>query len=143
MAREQRPDGTVRIADERCSFTFWRPRPGVVLLRIEGIDQGQFGSLPQDELRGDVVRYAPIELFVETGGGVMTPSPLVQEQWAEWFRDNRPALKAIHFLAGGKYLQFTAEVVKLFSRTGDLMRVYLDRAAFEEALQRSAPGFRV
>jgi hypothetical protein len=139
--REALEDGTVRIADEQCSFTYWRPRPGVVVMRIEGKDRGQFGTAPTDELRGDVARYAPVELFVDTRDPLVSAHVGVQDHWTEWFRENRSALKSVNMLVAGNYMHFTAEVVKHFSRTGELIRVYLDDARFSEALKRAAPGF--
>jgi hypothetical protein len=138
--REALEDGTIRLSTERCSYTYRRPRPGVVFLRITGDDRGEFGNVPRDELRGDISRYAPVELFIEmdetTGGNLP-----VQEAWTGWFSDNRPALKSVNILTRSKYMHVSIEIVKLFSRTGELIRVYLDPASFDEALQRAAPGF--
>ena len=138
--RETLEDGAVRLASERCRFTFRRPRPGVVCLLIEGHDRGEFGTTPMDEMREDLSRYAPVEMFIEMDDttGAVVP---VQEAWTEWFSENRSALKSVSMLTRSKYMHFTAEVVKLFSRTGELIRVYLDPAPFDEALQRAAPGF--
>jgi hypothetical protein len=139
VTRENRPDGAVRIWNEKASFTYHRPRPGVVLVIISGSDNGQFGFVTLDEMREDLSRYAPCELFVDTveARGVQMP---VQELWTEWFSNHRPALKSVNVLVGGKFMHITVEVAKLFSRTGELIRVYLDAAAFDEALERAAPG---
>jgi hypothetical protein len=138
--RETLEDGSVRLSSERCSFTYQRPRPGVVFLRISGDDKGEFGTAPMDELREDLSRYAPVELFVEMDDSTGANLP-VQEAWTEWFSRNRSALKGVSILARSKYMHFTAEVVKFFSRTGELIRVYLDSQPFEEALRRAAPDF--
>ena len=138
--REALEDGTVRLSSMRCRFTYRRLRPGVVFLLIEGQDRGEFGTAPMDELREDLSRYAPVEMFIEMDDttGAIVP---VQEAWTGWFSENRSALKSVSMLTRSKYMHFTAEVVKLFSRTGELIRVYLDPAPFDEALQRAAPGF--
>jgi hypothetical protein len=140
IQREVLQDGTVRLKSAKCSFTFYRLRPGVVLLRIEGDDSGEFGTAPMDELREDLSRYAPVEFFIE-----MLPTTSarlqVQEAWTEWFSQNRSALKSVSMLTRSKYMHFTAEVVKLFSRTGELIRVYLEPGPFEEAIARAVPGF--
>jgi hypothetical protein len=138
--RETLEDGSVRLANERCRFTYQRLRPGVVFLRIEGHDKGEFGTAPMDELREDLSRYAPLELFVEMDASSGAALP-VQEAWTEWFSTNRSALKGVSILARSKFMHFTAEVVKFFSRTGELIRVYLDPAPFDEALKRAAPDF--
>jgi len=138
--REKLEDGSIRLSSERCSFTYQRPRPGVVFLRIVGHDKGEFGTAPMDELREDLSRYAPIEMFIEMEetSGANLP---VQEAWTEWFNRHRSDLKGVSILPHSKFMHFTAEVVKFFSRTGELIRVYLDPVPFEEALQRAAPDF--
>ncbi len=139
--REVMEDGAVRLSSERCSFIYQRPRPGVVFIRIIGQDKGEFGTAPMDELREDIRRYAPVELFFEMDESTGANLP-VQEAWTEWFSDNRSALKSVSILTRSKFMHFTAEVVKLFSRTGELIRVYLDPEPFREALQRAAPGIQ-
>jgi hypothetical protein len=138
--RETLDEGSVRLTSERCRFTYQRPRPGVVFLRIEGLDKGEFGSAPMDELREDLRRYAPLELFIEmdVSSGAVLP---VQEAWTEWLSGNRSDLKSVSILTNSKFMHFTAEVVKFFSRTGELIRVYFEPQPFEEAFQRAAPGF--
>ncbi|OJH35896.1 hypothetical protein [Cystobacter ferrugineus] len=139
--REEREGGEVRLKSERCTFIYWRPRPGVVVLRIVGEDRGEFGTAPMDELRGDISRYAPLELFIEMEDSAEARMP-VQEAWTDWFNTHRSALKSVSILTRSKYMHFTAEMVKFFSRTGELIRVYLEEAPFEEALQRAAPSAR-
>ncbi len=139
--RETLECGAVRLSSERCSFTYQRPRPGVVFMRIVGTDRGEFGTAPMDELREDLSRYAPIELFFEMDESTGTNLP-VQEAWTAWFSGNRPALKNVSVLTRSKFMHVGAEVVKLFSRTGELIRVYLDPEPFLEALQRAAPDAR-
>ncbi|MFY0527566.1 hypothetical protein ACN28I_31965 [Archangium gephyra] len=135
--RETLECGAVRLSSERCSFTYQRPRPGVVVMRIVGNDKGEFGTAPMDELREDISRYAPIELFIEMDEITGANLP-VQEAWTGWFSTYRPALKSVSILTRSKFMHFTAEVVKFFSRTGELIRVYLEPRPFEEALERAA-----
>ncbi|WNG62019.1 hypothetical protein F0U59_50445 [Archangium gephyra] len=138
--RETLEDGSVRLSGERCSFTYHRPRPGVVFMRIVGNDKGEFGTAPMDELREDLSRYAPIELFIEMDEITGANLP-VQEAWTAWFSTHRPALKSASILTRSKYMHVSVEIAKLFSRTGELIRVYLEPQPFEEALQRAAPDF--
>ncbi len=140
--REMLEDGTVVLRDERCSFSFRELRPGVMLMQVSGHDTGQLGSAPMDELRDYLDRYAPVELFVALGeDGTTYPNLSVQEAWTEWFNLNRAGLKRVNILARGKYLHITTEVMKLFSRTGELVHVHVDPKPFEESLTRSVPGF--
>jgi hypothetical protein len=140
--REVLEDGSVRLTSERCSYTYRRPRPGVVFIRFTGDDRGEFGEAPRDELREDISRFSPIELFFEMDETTGATLP-VQDAWTEWFSGNRPALKSVSVLARSKFMHVSAEVVKLFSRTGELIRVYLDPQPFDEALQRAAPDARL
>ena len=143
--REVLADGTVALRGERCSFFFRRPRPGLVALKIVGarLDTGELGSAPMDELAGDLLGDAPLEMFIdasEAAGAVVS----IQEGWADWFARHRSRLGSVSMLVQGKYMHFTAEVVKFFSRTDELIRVYLDVTAFTSALDRAIarPGRR-
>jgi hypothetical protein len=140
--REMLEDGSVRVSSERCSYTYRRLRPGVVFIRIQGDDKGELGEAPRDELREDLSRYAPVELFFEMDESTGANRP-VQEAWTEWFSTLRPALKSVSVLTRSKYMHVSAELVKLFSRTGELIRVYLEPQPFEEALKRAAPDARL
>ncbi len=137
--REELAGGRVRLSTARCSFVYDRPRPGVVVCTMSGHDDGTFGTATVDELRGDVARFAPVELFFETRGE-FTAGTGVRTMWTDWIGANQRGLKSVNILVRSKYLQVTMEVTRLFSRTGELMRIYLDPAAFAEALGRSAPG---
>ncbi len=137
--REVLDDGTVVLRGERCSFFYHRPRPGLVAMKIVGprLDTGELGSAPMDELRGDLSRHAPLEMFIdasEAAGAVVA----IQEGWADWFARHRAELASVSMLVQGKYMHFTAELVKFFSRTDELIRVYLDVTAFTQALERAA-----
>jgi hypothetical protein len=137
--REVQSDGGVALRGERCSFFYRRPRPGLVAMKIVGarLDTGELGSAPMDELAADVAHGAPLELFIdasEAAGAVVS----IQEGWADWFARHRAQLTSVSMLVQGKYMHFTVEVVKFFSRTDDLIRVYLDAGEFAEALERAA-----
>ncbi|OJT19039.1 hypothetical protein BO221_36605 [Archangium sp. Cb G35] len=140
--RETLEEGSVRLSSERCSYTYRRLRPGVVFIRLVGDDKGEFGDAPRDELREDLSRYAPVELFFEMDESTGANLP-VQEAWTEWFSTWRPALKSVSILTRSKYMHVSVEIAKLFSRTGELIRVYLDPEPFHEAIQRAAPHARL
>jgi hypothetical protein len=40
-------------------------------------------------------------------------------------------------LVSSKYVRMTVEVAKLFSRTGELMRIYTDAPAFSDAITQA------
>jgi hypothetical protein len=137
--REVQADGSVALRGERVSFFYRRPRPGLVAMKIVGprLDTGELGSAPMDELAPDVAHGAPLELFIdasEAAGAVVS----IQEGWADWFARHRAQLTSVSMLVQGKYMHFTVEVVKFFSRTDELIRVYLDADEFAQALERAA-----
>lgn len=136
--RERLDDGTVVLRSAKCAFEVRRLRPGVVHVRIAGtdLDDGSLGKLPTDELDAELRRYAPVEVFIDASG---TPGAVaaVQNHWADWFARHAEELSGVHMLVRGKYLEVTVGLVKFFSRTSDLIRVYLDPAAFAEALEKS------
>lgn len=121
-------------------MTFTRPAMGVVLVRIAGEDTGQLGEAPFKELADDLFKFAPIELFCDVSEA-FNPTMPVQSMWTEWFAKHRGQLKGVNMLVKSKYMHLTAEVAKHFSRTGDLIRVYLDPQPFNEAIGRAAPSF--
>jgi hypothetical protein len=132
--------GVVALTSPSCRFEVVRPGPGIVVVTIAGHDRGEFGTAVFDELRDDLTRYPPLTVFLDISdavGAIVT----VQDHWSAWFADHRRALGAVHILTRGKYLHFTAEVVKLWSRTGDLIRVHSDSASFYDALRRAAPSY--
>ena len=142
VTRRNDGDGTVQLECEGCTFTYMRPRPGVVYLVIRGKDRGQFAEAAMHELEHDLDRWPPVELYVDTSlaGGVVTE---VSEAWSGWFKDHRAELKSVSILVRSRFMHLTVEVAKLFSRTGEMIRVYLDPGHFEEAVARACPGFRV
>ncbi|MFN7134822.1 MAG: hypothetical protein ACK4N5_22270 [Myxococcales bacterium] len=121
------------LAVEGLRFSFQRPRPGVLLVRIEGDDRDQFGPAPFDVLDAELSRHWPLELFVDTREA-QGASPRVRESWTEWFSRNRHRLKRVSILASTRYMNVTIGVAKLFSRTGELIQIYSDPALFEQAL---------
>lgn len=136
IQREQ--DGaTVRLITSQCSFTYHRPAPGVVHIQILGKDLGQFGPAVIQELASDLATSARLELFVDTSD-VFLAVPRVAELWTNWFRTNQSSLKSVNILVRSRYVQLTVEVAKLFSRTGELIRIYLDPDNFKDALWRAA-----
>ena len=137
FARETLPDGSTRLSSERGSFTFTRPRPGVFLVRITGYDQGEFGDAPFDAMQAEINRFKRIELFVDTRE-VFGAATAVREAWTEWLKLHASELVRAHLVSGSKLVFMALTVAKELSRTGDLIRVYSDPAAFDDALARAA-----
>ena len=83
VTRELQGDGSVVLRDSRCRFTFRRIGRGAMELTIAGIDNGQLGTAPLDELAMALVRDRPLELFVDATEASM-PSVSVSREWTRF-----------------------------------------------------------
>lgn len=138
MIQREETTRTVRLSADRCTFTFERLGPGVLLVAISGYDKGGFGTAVLDEFTGEMRRFASLELFIdasEAQGATWN----VSQQWTSWFRAHRDHLARVSILVRSKYLRQTIAVAKELSRTGDLIAIYSDPDRFEAALRERAP----
>ena len=74
---------STRLASGTCAFQIERRSPGVLLVRIEGHDIGEFGDLPMRCLEAFMSQDLPVELFIDaraTRGASMQ----VSNDWAAW-----------------------------------------------------------
>ena len=134
--RETLPDGSTVLRAARCSFTFRRPRPGVLLVIIEGYDDGLFGDAPFDQILAHIARFGALELFVDTTRALGAVTS-VREAWTAWFAAQQPRLRRVHIAGASKFILSTMHITKELSRTGDLIQVYSDHDAFMAALARA------
>jgi len=130
VQRETTADGSVRLSAGRCAFLFSRPRAGVLEVRIEGTDKGQFGTAALDEIALAIVRERPIELFVDASKASM-PTVAVSREWTRFFKLNRKDLKRVSVLVGSRSVELTIAIAKHLSETGNLIQIYTDAALFE------------
>ena len=65
VKREVLTDGSVKLSAGSCGFVFCRLRPGTLLVTITGLDSGQFGTSTLDEIRMELLRNRPLELFID------------------------------------------------------------------------------
>lgn len=130
LQREAAADGSVKLSAGRCTFTFTRPAPGVLEVRIEGTDKGQFGSAALDEIALAIVRERPIELFIDASKASMPTVP-VSTQWTRFMKLNRKDLKRVSVLVSSKSVELTIAISKHLSETGNLIQIYSDPALFE------------
>lgn len=109
-----------------------RVGPGVVLLVITGTDVGEHGAAPFEELEKDL-RGGGLSLFVDAkqSRGVTIE---VSAEWCRWLARHRNALRGVYMLTGSPFVQITAKLVRNFGELGDLMCIYTDAQAFEQAL---------
>ena len=129
---EKDPQGDIRFEGMHCNLVIERPVPGVVVVRVSGRDVGEFGDAPLKEMTVDLAR-SPLELFIDARN-VQGASIDVSNDWAQWLRTHRSELRQVSMLTGSRFIQLTADFVRRFSELGDVMRIYTDAAAFDEAL---------
>jgi hypothetical protein len=141
MDRETLPDGSLRLRAGDVAFTYNRLRPGALLVRIRGYDRGELGHAVFEPLNAELTIAQPMVLFVDTSRAEGA-STAVSEAWTSWFQTNRTRVREIHILVASKYVSFTVNVAKHFSRTGDLIQVHSDPSHFEAAAQRLVPGLK-
>ncbi len=128
--REILPDGSVVLRAGRGSFTYRRPRPGVLDLAVEGVDNGQFGTAALDEVALALLRERPLELFMDASRASM-PAVSVSRDWARFFFLNQKDFKRVSMLAGSRAVELTVAIVQHFSHTGRLIQIYTDPDLFE------------
>lgn len=139
--REVLPGGAVRVYSGDASFEFRRPRPGALHIKIVGMDKGQFGVMPLDEITAALNRETPLELFFDARG-VIGAAVSVSEEWTRFFATHRAKLSRVHVLAGSKAVQITVAIAQHLSRTGDLIRIHKDPAEFEILLAEAGRSRR-
>lgn len=122
-------DGTVTLKDDRCTFTF-RSSPGVLDIRIEGVDRGQLGSAPLDEIARALVRDRPLELFVDATRASM-PTVEVSRDWTRFFSLNQKDLQRVSVLVSSKSVELTIAIAQHLSQTGKLIQIYSDEEIYE------------
>ena len=130
MKREVGAEGKVTIADERCTFAYGRPRPGVLEIRISGTDNGQFGTATLDEIAMALTRERPLELFVDAAEASM-PAVRVSQDWTRFIALNQKDLTRVSVLVSSKSVALTMAIAQHLSNTGKLMQIYSDREIYE------------
>jgi hypothetical protein len=136
-----RTETVQRVALEglHCSMTMSQPCPGLVLLRIEGSDIGEFGEMPFRALEG-LLPHDPCQLFIDSRS-TKGASIEVSQTWAEWLGARRGAFTRITMLCGSRFIVVTAEFVRRFAGLSGLMWLTTDPDAFDEALATVCGGF--
>jgi hypothetical protein len=125
LSRDVQPDGSVVLRAGRCTFEYRRLRPHAVEVRIEGIDNGQFGTATLDELAVALVRERPLELFVDASAASM-PAVAVSREWTHFFSLNQKDLRRVSILVSSKSVELTIAIAQHLSRTGRLIQIYSD-----------------
>lgn len=120
-----------------CVIEIRRPAEGVVLVKLSGTDTGELGDAPFVELAADLAVHQRLELFIDASAG-RGASVDVSGQWAAWMRKHKSQLVHVHMLTGTRFIQLSADFVRRFAELGEAMRLYTERASFDEALTEAA-----
>lgn len=128
-SRQALPDDRWQLSAGKATFVFERLRPGALLLTISGIDSGQFGTTTLDEVRLEMLRSRPVELFVDAEAAVAV-SVEVSREWTQFFALNREHLKRVSVLVGSRAIELTVAIAQHLSQTGNLIQIYSDRELF-------------
>jgi hypothetical protein len=130
LTRELAPDGTIVLKAGRGTYRYRRPRAGVLEVRIEGVDRGQFGTAALDEIAMALVRERPLELFIDASAASM-PTVEVAREWTRFFALNRKDLTRVSVLVSSKSVELTVAISQHLSQTGKLIQIYSDAELFE------------
>lgn len=133
LERAVLPNGSVRLTADDAAIVFVRPRPGVLVVTIEGYDKGQFGTAPFDEIHSALRVAAPLELFVDARNTVGA-TVRVSQDWTSFLSRHRRELRHVHVLVGSKVVELTVAIAQHLSRTGNLIQIYSAPAIFEAQL---------
>ena len=128
------------FAGTQSAFRFIRLRPGVLFIKISGLDTGDRIDQVISELSDEMKAFpGPLQLFVDASEtrGV---SPHVREEWTKWIAENKDRLVSIDVLSGSRFVTLFVSAAKIFSRTGDLMNIMDHRAEFIRKVETAAPG---
>lgn len=109
-----------------------RPRPGVVIMTMVGIDDGELGRAPFLALEDDLAT-GPVEIFIDARRG-RPDSAAISGQWAMFFHANRARIARVHMLTRPRFPQDSAELVRAFAILEDSMDLVTDVAEFERTL---------
>ncbi len=141
VTRTVASDGEVRLTAGGCTFAYKRVRPGALLVTIAGHDTGQFGTTTLDEIRLEILRHRPLDLFVDAREA-LAPAMTVSTEWTRFFSMNRDQLRQVDILVRSKIVELTIAIAQHLSHTGQLIKIYSDPAAFRARVEKE-PGRRV
>jgi hypothetical protein len=137
VTRSVRDGGDVLLSAGGCTFAYRRLRPGALLVTIDGHDTGQFGTSTLDEIRLELLRHRPLDLFVDAREA-LGPAVSVSSEWTRFFALNRDQLRRVNVLVGSKVVELTIAIAQHLSRTGNLIQIYSDPEAFEDRVRAAS-----
>ena len=124
-----------RLSTPDCEFLFRRLREGALLVTVSGYDRGELGTSPLDELRMELLRYKPLELFIDARAA--TAAVRVSTDWTRFFATHRADLKRVSILVTTKTMNLTMSIAQHLSGTGNLITIYSDPLQFDTRVVES------
>lgn len=109
-----------------------RLRPGVVLMTLTGVQDGELGRAPFDALE-DNLGGAPVEIFIDARRS-QTASAAVSGEWAMFFHTHRAHIARVHLLTPPRLPVENGELLRSYGMLEDRMDVVTDPAEFERKL---------
>jgi hypothetical protein len=116
-----------------CNLAIQHFAPGVVVLRINGSDVGEFGDAPMATLNDWLAGSDQIKFFIDARD-VRGVTMDVSGDWARWLSAHKDQLAAVTMITGSSFIQLTAEFVRRFAELQGIMRICTEAPVFESAL---------
>lgn len=107
-------------------------------MTVIGYDRGDLGTSPLDELRMELLRYKPLDLFFDARAA--TAAVKVSNEWTRFFSNHRTDLKRVSILVTNKTMNLTMSIAQHLSGTGNLIQIYTDPALFDARVAESISG---
>jgi hypothetical protein len=125
--REIRYDGI------HCNLVVGQLSRDIVVLKISGMDVGEFGEAPMLALENWLIGSHPVQLFIDARD-VRGTSIDVSGEWAKWLDAHKMKFKTVTMLAGSRFIQITADFVRRFANLEGIMRICTEPEVFDAAL---------
>jgi hypothetical protein len=120
-----------------CKISIEQPATGLLILRLSGMDIGEFGETPMNALEEQINQVGPVHLFIDARN-VVGASIEVSGDWARWLGQKKAQLQSINMLTGSRFIEITAEFVRRFADLQGIMRIYTDASSFDAAVTTAA-----
>lgn len=121
------------IEGSTCKISIDLVRDGVILMRMDGHDVGEFGDAPMRVLEALIPDAGAALLFIDARQ-VRGVTVDVSGAWAQWLGRNRGKFSHLHMLTSSRQVEVTAEFVRRFAALDGQMSLYTDFPAFERRL---------
>ncbi|HVV87352.1 MAG TPA: hypothetical protein VHE35_30130 [Kofleriaceae bacterium] len=109
-----------------------KPRRGVVVMTLVGVDAGEMGRAPFVALEEDL-EGGPIEIFIDASHG-RSDSAAVSGEWAMFFQEHRARIPRVTLLTSPRLPETSPELVRSYGLLEDRLQILTDAAEFERRL---------